>query len=429
MYYDFYNQLSIMSLDCILGTKFCKSLNNLTKSNYDVMEMFNKIISIHAIEYECVDNLRPNRKRSYNTKPIKIIRDIKYCNIDLVCIYGDVNKFREIVDTQIRLSEELIYTENAINFACMNGHSSILKEWFIIHHQYNIKYNYSPDLIKNLCIYNAKKIIKLFLFINSNNNVCINVALRHLLFYNNDIIYWLVDQLPKYNIKCINNLLDEINFDDHERLYKLSHLIDTCLEYNIQLIYTEKMIDNVFSNLLLEFWFKSGLKLSYTEKALDNAISSFNIPIIRKWVGSGLELKYTPTLDISHISVYEDKYVPLYKPYIKSEDEECSICLDPLLEINSFTLQCNHHFHEECIEMWFSKNVFICPYCKTIGKTLIQTIIKFNSIEELLSYIKKNNYIIADYHQKMLDFDLYVTYVLDIVSLNISNMHASIQNN
>ena len=49
------------------------------------------------------------------------------------------------------------------------------------------------------------------------------------------------------------------------------------------------------------------------------------------------------------------------------EDEDCSICFEPLTNGNPiFTTNCQHNFHRDCIEDWCNgKAVCPCPMCKT----------------------------------------------------------------
>lgn len=42
------------------------------------------------------------------------------------------------------------------------------------------------------------------------------------------------------------------------------------------------------------------------------------------------------------------------------ENKECSICLD---EKTNVKLNCGHHFHEDCILVWFQYNAS-CPVCR-----------------------------------------------------------------
>ena len=43
--------------------------------------------------------------------------------------------------------------------------------------------------------------------------------------------------------------------------------------------------------------------------------------------------------------------------------KECSICFDDINENDKKILNCNHVYHEECIEKWFSIN-HQCPLCR-----------------------------------------------------------------
>lgn len=45
-----------------------------------------------------------------------------------------------------------------------------------------------------------------------------------------------------------------------------------------------------------------------------------------------------------------------------SSDEECTICLEDLSCSKVMTLRCNHTFHQECIQRWFTSRL-ICPNC------------------------------------------------------------------
>ncbi len=43
-----------------------------------------------------------------------------------------------------------------------------------------------------------------------------------------------------------------------------------------------------------------------------------------------------------------------------TENHECSICLENNTNV---MLDCNHHFHEDCILEWFQYNA-TCPVCR-----------------------------------------------------------------
>jgi len=54
---------------------------------------------------------------------------------------------------------------------------------------------------------------------------------------------------------------------------------------------------------------------------------------------------------------------PVIHEYDRAEAPEgecCAICLEPLRE-TSVQLQCNHFFHELCIQQWQQQN---CPLCR-----------------------------------------------------------------
>ena len=43
--------------------------------------------------------------------------------------------------------------------------------------------------------------------------------------------------------------------------------------------------------------------------------------------------------------------------------KECSICFEDINENDKNILNCNHIYHEKCIEKWFSIN-HQCPLCR-----------------------------------------------------------------
>lgn len=44
--------------------------------------------------------------------------------------------------------------------------------------------------------------------------------------------------------------------------------------------------------------------------------------------------------------------------------EECSICIDYILESDKKITSCNHIFHKKCLDEWLTLNRK-CPYCRT----------------------------------------------------------------
>ena len=48
--------------------------------------------------------------------------------------------------------------------------------------------------------------------------------------------------------------------------------------------------------------------------------------------------------------------------YIKNDDE-CTICIEPLRDKTVRTLHCKHIFHKHCIDKWIFSNHNSCPNC------------------------------------------------------------------
>ena len=43
----------------------------------------------------------------------------------------------------------------------------------------------------------------------------------------------------------------------------------------------------------------------------------------------------------------------------------CSICLNDISIENICRTNCNHEFCKKCLDLWFDKNKFTCPMCRT----------------------------------------------------------------
>jgi hypothetical protein len=44
----------------------------------------------------------------------------------------------------------------------------------------------------------------------------------------------------------------------------------------------------------------------------------------------------------------------------------CPICLEQIKTENTYKTQCNHSFHNECINHWFRNNKNTCPMCRKV---------------------------------------------------------------
>ena len=96
-------------------------------------------------------------------------------------------------------------------------------------------------------------------------------------------------------------------------------------------------------------------------------------------------------LNIYHLISLEDKDI--------IEDIECPICLDEFKKGDKcYLLPCNHYFHQECLEDWFSKDK-ICPSCRLpLGKHSLEEVdkalhtrqIKLDKIDETFNEIHSN---------------------------------------
>ena len=63
--------------------------------------------------------------------------------------------------------------------------------------------------------------------------------------------------------------------------------------------------------------------------------------------------------------------------------DQCPICLENISD-NSYTLECNHKYHTECIVKWFRNNNNTCPLCKDIQYySNLSYWIKIETIQEI----------------------------------------------
>jgi len=51
------------------------------------------------------------------------------------------------------------------------------------------------------------------------------------------------------------------------------------------------------------------------------------------------------------------------RPEEQSEKTECVICADDIKSQPQKTLSCNHNFHKDCVELWFTQSP-TCPLCR-----------------------------------------------------------------
>jgi len=52
-------------------------------------------------------------------------------------------------------------------------------------------------------------------------------------------------------------------------------------------------------------------------------------------------------------------------------EEECSICLSPLLNESQLTMECSHKYHKNCITTWLKRQT-TCPLCHENKKLIPQ---------------------------------------------------------
>ena len=121
---------------------------------------------------------------------------------------------------------------------------------------------------------------------------------------------------------------------------------------------------------------------SIISEELTNLANSFNSPLFNDRLRSGRRIVMTRELNIPRNTVNQEARtqfpVPLLSLNSKTElivitnenkfiyNENCSICSLPIVENNIIRkiINCNHYFHQNCVDIWFSTNS-TCPICRT----------------------------------------------------------------
>lgn len=86
-----------------------------------------------------------------------------------------------------------------------------------------------------------------------------------------------------------------------------------------------------------------------------------------------------------------------------SDEDNCLICIDDCNTI----LNCNHHYHAECLTTWFKLNKhtkIVCCYCKTpLNAQEVKIIIKPLKRPNILYYFSEFLYIIHAFARNCLN--------------------------
>ena len=45
-------------------------------------------------------------------------------------------------------------------------------------------------------------------------------------------------------------------------------------------------------------------------------------------------------------------------------EDDCSVCLESLLNKNAIYLPCKHYFHSACLNMMIKAKTYTCPLCR-----------------------------------------------------------------
>ena len=108
-----------------------------------------------------------------------------------------------------------------------------------------------------------------------------------------------------------------------------------------------------------------------TENSSSNNVNAITVPSPHIFEEVRLESS-SSTLSGSSDSSISSK-VSIKTDKSNDQQERCAICLQPkIMNSEDSTIQvlrCNHSFHKECIEHWFTiSQHFVCPVCRTIDR-------------------------------------------------------------
>lgn len=91
-------------------------------------------------------------------------------------------------------------------------------------------------------------------------------------------------------------------------------------------------------------------------KVINNYIKSINVNLPEQMF---IEMYYSKTLFEFNSSFLRGDY-----DIIESDDKECPICLNNVINFDSVLTDCNHVFHGSCLIEWVRRNN-TCPMCRT----------------------------------------------------------------
>jgi len=208
----------------------------------------------------------------------------------------------------------------------------------------------------------------------------------------------------EYNKQLILDMdISKKNNPDYNSFYKNLEFINKLFESNIKEYLKKKHLDNGIKNninnqfkVFIDFT-KNPLFYDHHMKIISSQIRNINFQ--KNLVNCKIKCIIKPLLwskNNNNIIEFGIKYImcqcilsnkkimteySINKEKILSlkneEDHECSICKNSIIDIgnnydNSITkLPCNHKFHFQCIQKWYSfqlsnNRIFTCPYCRAV---------------------------------------------------------------
>lgn len=254
-------------------------------------------------------------------------------------------------------SASTIYTKLCIEdqitlFRAHNDNITILYSAYDISHieaeMKNIKFNYRPKLIQDLCIGDQRALVS---FHPDNikliSNPCLGVQIDTV-YYDGDLIEYIENPSDKVQIYAVK-----------QNPSSLRKIKNPCLEAQLVAINSNPITIQYIENPCEEAQIAAVTQAPFTIFFIKNSTEKVQILSVTK-DPCAVGLIQNPCKKII------DDYLNKINDNVPA-DFNCPICLDNNTAKTVIKLDCNHHFHSECMSRWYIKNKS-CPLCRQIIK-------------------------------------------------------------
>lgn len=224
------------------------------------------------------------------------------------CSYkGKVKQLDEILQDHLANGTPLVYTEDAISYACEAGHLEVLEWWWRANQEYGVELKCSEDAVAMASCCDHTDILD-WLYENTeykythyalDRTYSLNVLDWWLkmsqdhgvkLLYTTEAVdmastehnilaldwWWTLHTNHQYEFLCSTEAIDNMIEDGDDIIATLDWWLQHHLEYSAPFLYTEKALDNceLYHPKILKWWWvlhqTYGKDFLYTEKCIDD---------------------------------------------------------------------------------------------------------------------------------------------------------------